>query len=304
MHLFQNRETHRPDPPRQAGAPAELASALIRNSSIELTTNGRETIAAAAEILPSGTAVYVPKLPRQSLADKLVQIRTLREFGLEPIPHIAARQLSSAAELDCFLDRAHGEAGVRRVLIIGGDKPEPIGPFPDSAAVLATADLPRHGIDTVDVAGYPESHPRIPGEILVADLQNKHALAAARGLDLNIVTQFCFDADAILDFCRKLLNLAPQTAVFAGMAGPTSPARLLRYAQICGVGTSLRAINSLGKNAVRLAMNASPDRQISRLCAGGHDATPANLRGIHLFSFGGFTESARWLGNRRLAANP
>lgn len=289
------------DPPCQA----DLADAshdhvaasadLLRRSSIELTTNGRETIARAAGVLPAGMNVYVPKLPRQTLSDKLVQIAYLREFGLEPIPHIAARQLGSAEELRSFVARAAGESGVRRVLVIGGDQTEAAGPFRDSAEVIGSGILSAAGIREIDVAGYPERHPRIPRQTLLDDIDVKIRMAREQGLALNVVTQFSFSPPNIIEYCGLLATRAPSVPVFAGMAGPTSAARLLRYAKICGVATSLRAANSLGLNAVKLALHTSPDRQFEAMAAHRADHGATSLAGIHLFSFGGFVESAEWM---------
>ena len=271
------------------------AAELLRNSSIELTTNGRDTIISAAEILPAGMSVYVPKLPRQSLEDKLVQIAILRECGLEPIPHVAARQLSSEHELRTFIESAVQQSNVRRVLVIGGDNPEPSGPFHDSASLIATGILAAAGITVVDVAGYPEKHPRIPAKTLETDLDLKMRLTAEQNLDMNIVTQFTFNPSKMVKYCDWLAQKAPGVRVFAGMAGPTSAAKLLNYARICGVSTSLRAMNSLGMNAVKLAMHANPDKQFSVMSEHKARRETGNLAGVHLFSFGGFVDSAKWV---------
>ena len=275
---------------------SRVASAdLLRNSSIELTSNGRETIRAAADVLQPGMPVYVPKLPRQTLEDKLVQVEMLREFGLEPIPHIAARQLSSERELRTFLEAAVKNAGIHRVLVIGGDNTEAAGPYSDSASVIASGVLKSAGISVVDVAGYPEQHPRIPRKTLHADLDLKMSLADQQELGLNIVTQFSFSPAKLISYCNWLAQHAPGVPVFAGMAGPTSTAKLLNYARICGVSTSLRAMNSLGMNAVKLTMHSGPDRQFGLICESKARRETGNLAGIHLFSFGGFVDSARWV---------
>jgi len=268
---------------------------LMAESSIELTANGRETIEAAAQVLPAGTRVYIPKMPRQTLAEKLVQISLLREFGLEPVPHIVARQLASKRELRDFLASAVGEAGVRRVLVIGGDQQQDSGPFPASAAVIASGLLQEAGITHVDVAGYPDDHPSIPQRTLRADLDLKLRLAEEQGLKLGIVTQFSFDPSGIADYCSAIAQRAPGIPVHAGIPGPTNPTQLLRYAKICGVGTSIKAVNHLGLNAVKLAVHSSPDRQVNVLAESKASQRAGNLAGVHVFSFGGFVRSAQWL---------
>ena len=277
-------------------------SSLLQNSSIELSTNGEEAIRGASQILPPGMGVYVPKMPRETLSDKLVQIRLLRKYGLNPIPHIVARQLTSETELSNFLADAVRLGEVRRVLIIGGDDTEPRGPFKDSAGLLASEILPNFGITAIDVAGYPDGHPQISSSILLADLKSKVVLAKNQGFELNVVTQFSFEPNNIVAYCADLERVVPSVPVYAGLVGPTSPAKLLRFAKICGVGTSIRAANKLGLNALKLATHASPDRQFKILAKHKDANETGNLAGIHLFSFGGFVDSSTWLDNNARSA--
>jgi methylenetetrahydrofolate reductase (NADPH) len=279
-----------------AESPARNAlSDLMADSSIELTTNGREAIEAAAQHLSPGTRVYVPKMPRQTLADKLVQLALLREFGLEPVPHIVARQLASRDELRDFLGRAAAQAGVRRVLVIGGDQQQEAGPFPASAVLIASGLLQEAGITHVDVAGYPDGHPAIPRATLHADLDLKLRLANEQGLKLGLVTQFSFSPAAIAEYCSELARRAPAVPVCAGIPGPTNTRQLLRYAKICGVSMSIKAVNLLGLSAVKLAMHSSPDHQLEVLAGRKSLQETGHLAGVHVFSFGGFVESARWM---------
>ena len=274
---------------------AQAILGLLRNSSIELSTNGETAIREGSGILPSGMSVYVPKMPRQTLTDKLVQIALLQQYGLKPIPHVVARQLKSAQQLREFLQLAANSYGVSRVLLIGGDDKTSAGPFADAAAVIASGILVEAGIREVDVAGYPDGHPQIPSDVLRADLETKISLAADQGFGLNVVTQFSFSADAIAEYCADLAERGIDAPVYAGLVGPTGPTQLLRFAKICGVSTSIRAANKFGMNALKLAMNTSPDKHFDVLAGHKGMNNTGNLAGIHIFSFGGFVDSAAWL---------
>ena len=278
--------------------PSAAAASLLKNSSIELSTNGEAAIRGASEVLPAGMAVYTPKMPRETLGDKLTQLRLLNKYGFNPIPHIVARQLESEFQLRDFLADAVNTAAVHRVLIIGGDGNEPVGPYRDSAAVIESGVLRTSGITAVDVAGYPDGHPTIPSETLLRDLQRKVDLAASQNLDLSVVTQFSFDPQSVARYCAELAKQVPVVPVYAGLAGPTSPAKLLRFARVCGVSTSIRAANKLGRNALRLATHSSPDDQFELLVSETAAGVAGNLAGIHLFSFGGFVDSSKWLDAR------
>ena len=228
----------------------------------------------------------------------MLQVRFLREAGVQPVPHIVARQLASENELTWFAREAAVHFGVTRVLVIGGDQKEPTGPFKDAAAVIGSGILSDAGIREVDIAGYPDGHPVIPDPVLLDDVHQKITLAAEQELALSIVTQFSFSADSIAEYCARLVAQDIDLPVFAGLAGPTNPAQLLRYAKICGVSTSIKAANKLGWNAVKLAANTTPDKHLDILTGHFVGADAGNLAGIHIFSFGGFVKSAAWLADK------
>ncbi len=271
---------------------------LLADSSVELTSNGRVTINEGAALLRPGTKVYVPKPPRENWQHKMLQVEFLKEAGVQPVPHIVARQLASENELTWFVTEAARDFGVTRVLVIGGDQEGPAGPFKDAAAVIESGILSDAGIKEIDVAGYPDGHPSIPTPVLIDDLYNKMRLAAEQAMKLNIVTQFSFSAGSIADYCADLAAQGIGLPVFAGFAGPTNPAQLLRYAKICGVSTSIKAANKLGWNAVKLAANTTPDRHLDILSGHFVEGNAGNLAGIHIFSFGGFVKSAAWLAKK------
>ena len=292
---------------RPIDANVAIAAEIQRNSadlsacgSIEMGAHRPEDAVRIAELLPSGTRVYVNHLPRHNLDDTLRGLLAVQRAGLEPVPHIAARRVGSHAELTSFLQRAAGEAGVTKALVLGGDLDKPTGPFADAAALLRDGGLKEAGILEVGLAGYPEGHPRIPSSVLGTALHEKLGLARAQGLGAWVVTQFSFAPNRIVEFCGQLHRAEPGVSVYVGMPGPTNPGRLLKFAQVCGVSASLRAMTAQGMGAVRLFTNTDPVDQlhaVARHCAGG---ATANVVGIHLFTFGGIEPAARWL-NKQFA---
>src|SRR5215210_87050 len=93
----------------------------------------------------------------------------------------------------------------------------------------------------------------------------KVKLARQQGLGLYVVTQFSFAPKRIVDFCAALARSAPEVSVYVGIAGPSDPAALLRYAQRCGVSTSLRALRNLGTGIARLVVHTDPHEQVAAL---------------------------------------
>ncbi|MDA8108300.1 MAG: hypothetical protein M0015_06670 [Betaproteobacteria bacterium] len=280
------------------GLSAELADGvadLVACGSLELSADRAADARVIASILPVGTRVYVNHLPRHALADSLATLVALREAGLEPVPHLAARRIASRDEARVFLERAVREAGVARLLLVGGDDPQPRGPYADAAALLRDGTLRELGVREVGLPGYPEGHPRIARAALEHALEDKLALAAAQGLGAYLVTQFSFAPARIVEYCGELARRYPALPVYVGVAGPTDPRALFRYAQRCGVSSSLRALREQGMSAVRLVTHTDPSEQVAAIAHYCQSRAACNVVAVHLFSFGGVAQTAAWM---------
>jgi methylenetetrahydrofolate reductase (NADH) len=280
---------------------AAMAAELVACGSLEMGADAPEDAQRIAALLPAGTPVYVNHLPRRELALTLPALIALSEAGLEPVPHVAARRVTSRVEVETFLKKAVRLARVRKVLLIGGDVPQPLGPYGDAAALMRDGMLAGCGVQQVGLAGYPEGHPHIASATLAAALAEKLALAGAQGLGAYIVTQFSFAPNRIVEYCADLARRAADVPVYVGLPGPTSPRTLLRYAQRCGVGASLRALQAQGMGAVRLFTNVDPSDQLTALARHMHTGSASNVVGVHLYSFGGVATTAHWM-NARITA--
>ena len=273
----------------------EVARDLIVNGSIEIRKIDSEIVRQGRELLPYGLRVYIRALHDQAADISLDNIRTLHAAGFDPVPHIAARWIRSRGELRDFLSTAVQQCGVSRVLLIGGDITEVMGPYADAGAVLRDGVLEESGIREVGLAAYPEGHALISRNRLTGILAEKLQLASSRGLGSYIVTQFSFVPARIVDFCAALARTAPATSVYVGLAGPTDPDNLTRYAKICSVSASIRALTEQGFKAAKLISYTDPGAQleaVARYCA---MRETCNITGVHVFSFGGFIKSSQWM---------
>ena len=284
---------------------SELSSAisdLVAAGSLEMTADRREDARAIAAFLPAGTRLYVNHLPRHTLDDSLAALVAVREAGLEPVPHIAARRIPSRAAARTFVEQAVRRAGVEKVLLLGGDEPQPSGPYPDGATLLRDGVLAGSGVREVALPGYPEGHPAISREVLEHALMEKLELASAQGLGSYLVTQFSFAPARIVEYCSWLARRVPATSVYVGLAGPTDARTLLRYAQRCGVSASLRALRAQGMGAVNLVMHTDPGEQLAAIARYCTTHSACNVVGAHLFTFGGAARTAEWM-NQVIAAS-
>ncbi|HSJ41180.1 MAG TPA: methylenetetrahydrofolate reductase [Xanthobacteraceae bacterium] len=268
-------------------APAPDAAVFAEHFSLEATRPTAAEIAALADIVPPATPVYFSAVPTITRQEIIAAAASLRKAGLEPIIHVAARRLASAADLQELLSGLRGEADVRLLLVIGGDVDTP-GPFADALAVIQKGHLRETGIEEIGIGAYPDGHPRIPAGRLESALDEKIAAATAQGLRVHIVSQFSFSPERIVAWLRQLRAGGIGKPIKIGMAGPTSVPALLRYARRCGVTASLRGLAS--GVASGLVGHVGPDRIIETLSGAGDLGEIAP----HYFSFGGTLETARY----------
>lgn len=269
---------------------------LLTCSSIELSAHRPQDAREIAKLLPFGTDVYVNHLPRHSLTDMLACIAAVYESGLQPVPHLAARRIKSAQEVSTFLESVVSEYGVRKALVIGGDAPTPVGPFEDAAALLRTGLLAECGIGEAGLAVYPEGHPKISAQMLEDAFLTKLSLATDQGLSPYAITQFSFSPPQVAECCVRLAEIAPEVALFIGVAGPSSPIRLLDYARRCGVSASLRALTQ-NMNTMRTLAQTDPSKHLEKVLEACDARAVDNIIGVHFFSFGGAEQTARWINN-------
>jgi methylenetetrahydrofolate reductase (NADPH) len=272
---------------------ARDVAAFLRGFSIEATRPNAADVDTMAQAAPQATAVYLSAIPSQPHQQLIAAAAKIRAAGLEPVPHLAARTIASLAALDDLVSALASEASVKRLLVIAGDRDTPAGPFRSALEIIETGVLPSRGITEIGIAGYPEGHPRISAESLDRALAAKIEAAEQTGLGVNVVTQFVFSAAPILAFVRRLRNLGIDHPVRIGLAGPTSPSTLLRYAQRCGVKASAQGLARQAGLAKNLFSNAAPDTVVAALAQAVSSGDISEVA-LHLFSFGGAGATARW----------
>jgi len=271
---------------------------LLNCFSVEITPGDRKSLELAANSLPKGTEAFIASLPTGRL-DQVVETATfLRNVGLEPVPHLAARNLESPEQLSEFLKALSGEASVKRALVIGGDRDQPLGFYGQSLQILNSGLLQKHGIRKAYISCYPEGHPRIADDQLNFSRRLKLNVARDTGLQVGLVSQFCFETLPIVRMVRQLRQENPAVPVRVGLAGPVGPTTLLKYAAVCGVGASIRVIRerqSLAKNL----MTSSTEDLLSEIAGLQSSIAATGIEGIHFFTFGALARTAELVARLR-----
>ena len=266
------------------------------NWSIEVTPTGATKIESFRDCLAPGTSVNVTFLPGSDPRDTIAVAERLHNDGMRPVPHLAARSLQNADQLEELLSAFTARCGVEEVLCIGGGVDDPVGDFTATMEVLETGIIQKHGIRQIGVAGHPEGSPDISEDEVAEALAAKNDLAARDGLDLYIETQFCFEADIVLDWERRARAAGNRLPIRIGIPGPATIKTLCRLAQISGIGPSMRFISKQARNVAKLMTVQSPHLLIAGLAEGMAADKECLIRHFHYYPFGGFARTAAYAG--------
>ena len=260
--------------------------------SIEVTPAGAAKIESFEACLSPGTTVNVTFLPGTNPLDTIAVAKRLHNEGMKAVPHLAARSLKDSDQLDKLLFAYRDEAGVNEVLVIGGGVDQPVGAFDNSLQVLETGLLQKHGIRRVGVAGHPEGSPDIDKMEIVEALLAKNALAERDGLEMYIETQFCFEAALVFEWEKSVREAGNELPIRIGIPGPATIKTLFRFAQISGIGPSMRFVSQQARNVAKLMTVQSPHLLLSDLAQGMASDPNCLIEDFHFYPFGGFAKTA------------
>ena len=262
--------------------------------SLEATARDVAMLATCASRFAPDTIVAIPSLPDEDDAERLRAVAEVRALGFTPMPHVAARRLTSLASLERLLAGWADSARVDRLLVLAGDCAEPSGEFPDALSVIRTGLFGQYGIRQVVIAGYPEGHGKITVPKLEQAMHDKLAALAAQGLGAEIATQFCFSAQSVLAWLSRLRTREITVPVRLGIPGPATLRTLLRYAALCGVAASASVLARYGVSLARLNNRAGPDTLVRDLA---DSLTPVRHGEVlaHFYPFGGMEGLCAWL---------
>jgi len=250
-------------------------------------------------LLPPGVRVYITDIGLADTTTLVKAARRVTDLGYTAVPHIAARRHTTREALETRIKALAGEAGVRDVLIIGGDVASQAGSFSSSIEVLETGFIDRHGIVEVGIAGHPEGSRDFGDEAAIAALRMKSAWAERTGARMRIVTQFGFDADKFITWADGLAAAyGLDLPVHLGVAGPAKITTLLKYAALCGVGNSLNFLKKRSGSLAALATTHSPESFLGPIENHLRAKPESAIAQLHVFPFGGIKSTARWLYER------
>ena len=96
---------------KNAAAPSSIAQ-MLQGYSIEVNPSDSKALDAAVDRLNPGTEVFLNWIPAANPMHMIGRAAKLRRAGLLAVPHVGARHLDSAAQLEELATRLAGDAGV------------------------------------------------------------------------------------------------------------------------------------------------------------------------------------------------
>ncbi|WP_176598103.1 MULTISPECIES: methylenetetrahydrofolate reductase [Sphingobium] len=267
---------------------------LIQSFSLEMTAKDIESLTDAAPLIPAGTPISVTYLPGEEMPARVAAAQAVKNLGFVPVPHISARRVLSHDDLQSFLAMLHEHVGIERAFVIAGDPAAPMGPFEDALAIIRSGLLTAVGVRKVGISGYPEGHPDIDKAKLAKAMHDKLAALAEQGLEAEIMTQFAFDADAVLNWLEQIRQEGVTVPVRIGIPGPASVKKLVRFAARCGVGASAKVMLKYGTSLTKLLSTAGPEKLIQELADRIDPAVHGDAL-LHFYPFGAFVDTAKFI---------
>ncbi|MFC4352657.1 methylenetetrahydrofolate reductase [Fodinicurvata halophila] len=267
---------------------------FMEGFTVETTPGASAKTADYREMLRPGTSVAVTFLPGSDFADTIATAARLKQEGFRPLPHLAARSMPSQQAFEDCLARLQGEVGVDEVIVLGGAVPTPLGPFDNSMQLLESGLLDHHGIRRIGVAGHPEGSPDIRDEDVMDALKWKNAFAERTDAELYVITQFCFQAEPIIAWDRRIQAEGNRLPIRIGVPGLATLKTLLHHARNCGIGASMGFLVKQARNVAKLMTVNAPDKLIVDLAH--YKATDPNcgIHDAHMYPLGGLRKTAAW----------
>jgi len=246
--------------------------------------------------LPDGAQIAITTSPSLGLEATLEWAERAPEAGYEVIPHIAARYVEGPEQLEEVAARLT-EAGITDLFVPGGDREEPVGEFESAHDLLRALEELDYEFDEIGITGYPEGHDFISDETLAEAMSKKEPYATY------IVTQLCYDPDAVIAWLETIRKRGIELPVEVGIPGVLKYQRLLSISQKVGVGDS---VNFLRKTSgilgfVRELLGSrgqyKPDGLIDGLAPYATDPD-YGIAGVHIYTFNQASDSEDWRHDR------
>lgn len=268
---------------------------FMSTTTLEVTPGGAAKIEDFRDVLRPNQIVYVTFLPGSDFRDTVTTVKKLKDQGMRPVPHFAARSIPTKAFFEENLKMLTAETGVEEALLIGGGVENPVGEFTESLQILRLGLFEKYGIKSLGVAGHPEGSPDISEAEVTRAMLEKNAYAKESPMHLYIATQFCFEAAPLIEWDKRIQAEGNELPIHIGIPGLATIKTLMKHAQACGIGNSMRFIAKQARNVAKLMTVSEPDQLVRDLAVYKATDPKCGIVQTHLYPLGGLKKSSAWL---------
>ena len=281
-----------------------MTDALVKNFiegfSIEVVPNSAAKVESFAEILPSGTRVYIAHLSeKEDIKTMVATAKRINEEGFSVMPHIPARIIKNKAMLAEWISMYKNEANVDQALLLAGGSSDVLGEFDSSMQLIETGLFDQAGFKRLHVAGHPEGSKDIDPDGGSKNVSNalswKQEFSKRTDAQMAIATQFCFDADAVSKWATNIKNNGIDIPIHIGIAGPAKLQTLLRFSIECGIGPSMKVLTKRAKDITKLLLPYKPTEILKGLAEHKKQDPELNIEQVHFFPIGGIKQTADFI---------
>jgi len=282
--LFQKRTEI-----QESAAAARHRVELVRDLTFEVVP--MKSLPGAIDALPDGAQVSVTCSPVRGIAETQRATDQLLDRGFSAIPHISARLVRDRAAT-VELATWFRSIGVTKVFVVGGDS-ESHGAYSDAIEFLRDLLDTEHGLTTIGVPAYPDSHQLISDSRLQEALRVKQQLLGEAGVAGYCSTQMCFDPTTIAKWMRTEREHGLTLPIHLGIAGVVDKTRLLSMGARLGIGQSLSYFRK-NKGAVAKMLISTAYDPNDLLVPLSEDMVHLGVEGLHIFTFNQVAATADW----------
>ena len=258
----------------------------VREAYMEIFPTG--SIESRLDVLEPQSYVAVTCSPTKGVDVTLDMVERLSHRGFKLVPHIAAKMVRDRNHLLEILKRLD-DLPVTSIFVPGGDAERPVGEFSRALDLLRAISEHDHKFTEIGVAAHPEGHPSVGQDELTAQLMQKQEFANY------LVTQMCFDVDALTTWFRGVREQGITLPAWIGLPGVSDRGTLIKTSLRIGVGDSIRYLKNRGKIAAELLKTSSyrPDDLLLDLAP--YIADPLyKIAGHHIYCFNQVERTERW----------
>ena len=274
---------------------------FLTDFSIEVMPRTAAKIESFEEILPKNTRVYIAHIEGVPIEEMVQTAKRVSREGFNVMPHFPARIIKDKSTLEKWINIYQGEADINQALLLAGGVNKPHGAFEDSMQLVETELFEKYNFKNLHFAGHPEGNKDIDNDSSnknVDDaLQWKQKFNERSDIDIAITTQFCFEAEPVIEWANSLTNNGINIPIHIGVAGPAKLQTLIKFSIACGVGPSLKVLQKRAKDVKKLLLPFDPNDFLETLAKHKKENPKFNISNIHFFPLGGINTNASWIKN-------